>query len=395
MAQEEKDNKEKKEQAAASVAGSEKAHHATAEGGTNDDNEKEIDLIELATKLWQQRKMLIKWCICGALVGLVIAFSIPREYSTSVKLAPEVSGNSSSSGGLGALAAMAGFGGLAGKGSSDAFYPQLYPDVVSSVPFAVSLLDVPVTDIDNTKKYTVREYLEEETKAPWWGVILGLPGKIIGLFTSDDEEEEGAHHKTDAFHLTKAENQLVEALNQRVSANVDTKTQVVTISVQMQDPMVSAILADTVVAHLQNFITDYRTNKSRKDLEYAEKINAEAQKAYYKAQQAYADYLDRNHGLITHAAQTTQERLENEATLAFNLYNQTSQQVQVAKAKVQETTPVYATVSPATVPIKPASPRKVMILAGCVFLAFAACAAWILFVAPMLMERRQKTIDLK
>ncbi len=84
------------------------------------------------------------------------------------------------------------------------------------------------------------------------------------------------------------------------------------------------------------------------------------------------------------------ERLENEASLAFNLYNQTAQQVQKAQAKVQETTPVYAIITPATVPIKAASPRKALILIGFTFLAFVACASWILFIQPMLENAKNK-----
>ena len=50
--------------------------------------EQEIDLIELAQKVWASRKLVFKACGIAALVGLVVAFSIPKEYSTSVTLAP-------------------------------------------------------------------------------------------------------------------------------------------------------------------------------------------------------------------------------------------------------------------------------------------------------------------
>lgn len=99
------------------------------------DEEQEIDLLELAMKLWKQRKKLIIWSVCGAVLGLVVAFSIPKEYATSVKLAPEITDSKASAGGLGALASMAGLSTGSG-GGMDAVYPQLYPDVVSSVPFA-------------------------------------------------------------------------------------------------------------------------------------------------------------------------------------------------------------------------------------------------------------------
>lgn len=357
------------------------------------DEEKEIDLMELGMKLWQQRKKLIKWSIVGAVIGVIVAVSIPKEYDTSVKLAPEMNGQAKASGGLAGLAAMAGIGGLSG-GGADAVYPQLYPDVVNSVPFMTSLFDVPVHDKKGKNETTVRIFLEEDTKGPWWGVVMGLPGKLIGLLRpADDEEGAGGEHKTDAFKLTMDEDRLVEALRTRIGASVDTKTSVVTINVKMQDPMVSALLADTVVARLQEYITDYRTNKARQDLEYIDKLNEEAKANYYAAQEKLAQYQDRNQGIALHSAQTTRERLENESQLAFNLYNQTSQQLQAAKAKVQENTPAYAEIVPATVPVQASSPRKVFILIGFTFLAFVACAAWILFGKPFIEEMKAKKAE--
>lgn len=344
------------------------------------EEEKEIDLLELAAKLWHQKKKLIKWSICGAVIGLIVAFSIPREYATSVKLAPEANDSKASAGGLGALASMAGLGSTGG--GADAVYPMLYPDVVSSVPFVTSLFDVVVTTKEDDKKMTVQQYMEEEVRSPWWSFLFKIPGAIIGIFKSPEEVEEG--HKLDNFQLTQDESLLVEAMNKRVGASVDAKTSVVTIDISMQDPLVSAVLADTVVSRLQQYITAYRTNKARQDLEYAVKLNDEAKQTYYDAQQKLAEYQDRNQGIAFNSAKTTLARLENEAQLAFSLYNQTAQQVQKAQAKVQETTPVYAIVTPATVPVKPASPRKAMILIGFTFLAFVACAAKILFLDPMI-----------
>ena len=362
------------------------------EAGENSDGEKEIDLLELAAKLWAQRKLLLIWCMWGVIAGLIIAFSIPREYSASVKLAPEVkTGNKQLGGGIAALANIAGIS-TAGNSGSDAMYPQLYPDIVGSVPFLTSLFDVPVTNKEG-EDFTVREYLEEKTYSPWWGFIMGLPGKIIGVFSSSDEEE-GGQHQLNNFKLTKQENKLVESLRKRITANVDQKTSVITIDAKMQDPIVSAILVDTVVARLREYITDYRTDKARQDLAYAEKLNREARDEYYKAQQSFADYVDKNQNLATRSAAITRERLSNEASLAFNLYNETSLQVQNAKSKVQEITPVYTVITPATVPIIPSAPRKGLILAGFIFLSLVGGAAWILFGSPMVDEYKRKSAEL-
>ena len=64
------------------------------------------------------------------------------------------------------------------------------------------------------------------------------------------------------------------------------------------------------------------------------------------------------------------------------------QQLQLAKAKIQENTPVYAVLQPATVPLRASKPSKVMILIGFVFLAVAGCSAWILFGRDMLAQFR-------
>lgn len=52
----------------------------------------------------------------------------------------------------------------------------------------------------------------------------------------------------------------------------------------MQDPLISASLTDTVMHCLQNYITNYRTNKARHDLAFTEKLYKEAKADYEKAQ---------------------------------------------------------------------------------------------------------------
>ena len=356
---------------------------------------KEIDLLEIFYRLWSRKRLILIWCMWGAIAGLIIAFSIPREYSTTVKLAPEFKRNSRSIASINALASLAGIN-TSGNSGTDAMYPPLYPEVVSSLPFIVSLLDVPVEDKEGNK-FTVREYLLEETSSPWWSSVVNLPRRMVsgvtGLFSHKEKEQE--EHTLDKFRLNKEEDFLVKSLKGRITANVDQNTYVISIGTQMQDPVVSAILADTVVSRLRDFITDYRTDKARQDLAYAEKLNADAQHDYYAAQQRLADYVDRNQNLATQSARITRDRLSNEASLAFNLYNETSLQVQNAKSKVQETTPIYMELEPATVPLKPTSPRKGLILAGFIFLSFVGACSWILFGKPIIGEYKIKSQALK
>lgn len=349
----------------------------------NDRNEEdqEIDLLELGFKLWDGRKRVLIWGLWGAVLGLIIAFSIPKEYTASMKIVPE-SGEAKSGGNLSALAAFAGIS-MSNAGGDDAVYPGLYPSVVASVPFAIELFNVVLpTDIEGKDSLTLAEIITEETSKPWWSSIMGMPGKMMGGIRSifnKSNDETIYKVELDPFRLTPFQREVVEAINNRVTADLENKTSVLTISVMLQDPLAAASLADTVTRKLQDYIVQYRTGKVRNDLAYAKKINEEAKAAYYEAQQQYARYTDRNQGLVNRSAAIEQERLQNEMQLAFNLYNSTAQQVQLAEAKVQSNTPVFTVVEPSTVPLQASKPRKKIIFIGCIFLAIVAAAAYTLF----------------
>ena len=360
----------------------------------NNMEEQEIDLMELAMKLWAEKKMILKACGWAALVGLVVAFSIPKEYESTVTLAPESNKGRSISGGMAALAGMAGIN-LGGSSSADALSPELYPDIVKSVPFSVEMFDVKVTDKDGELNTTLYEYLKEEQKQPWWGYITAAPFKALGWVVStikgEDEEEGEGEGGVDSFRLTKDQSKIIKAMGERIAVSVDKKTFVITITTTMQDPVIAATVTNAVMEKLQSYITEYRTNKARKDLEFTEKLYAENMETYHKAQQEYAQYMDRNQNVSLRSAQTQQERLRNEMELAFNVYNQTAQQLQMAKAKVQEDTPVFTVVEAATVPLRAAKPSKAMILIGFVFLAAVGAGGWVLFGREFVEQFRAKS----
>ena len=344
-----------------------------------EEDEMEIDLMEYARKLWAARKLLLKVAGLAIIVGIVIALTTPKQYTVSVTLAPESS--KSGGGGLSGIASMLGVGGFNMGSDADALNVTLYPDIVSSTPFILDLMDTPVSTIDEEQPdTTLVGYLKEYTSSSLMGTVMSLPFKAIGgimsLFKSEEEE------KTDIinpFHLTQEQSQTVNGLKKMIVANVDKKTGVTTVSVTMQDPMVAAILTDTVIVKLKEHITKYRTSKAEEDCKYWEELNKVRQDDYYMKQKKYAEYVDANKNVVLQSVRIEQERLQNEMNLAYQVYSSVASQLQMAKAKVQEAKPVFAVVEPASVPLQPSGTSRKMILLGVVFLAVAAAAAWVLF----------------
>ena len=337
--------------------------------------DQEIDLMDLLRKVIAIRKTLYKAVGIGLVVGMIIAFSIPRQYTVSVTLAPEMGSDSKSSG----LASMAAsfLGASAMSSTPDALNATLSSEIVSSTPFLLELFDTRVQTLDGDLDTTLVAYLDEQ-RAPWWSLLLGAPGKAIGAIKGLLSEKTDTATALNPFQLTKEENQKVETLRKIIQANIDKKTGITTLSVTLQDPKVTAMVADSVVAKLQQYIINYRIAKAQEDCAYLEQLYQERQQEYYDAQERYARYVDANKSLVLQSVRTEQERLQNDMNLAFQVYSQVAQQLQVARAKIQEEKPVFAVVEPATVPLQASNSRMIIVI-GMMFLTSAGTIGWKLF----------------
>lgn len=345
-----------------------------------EEEELEIDLMEYVRKLWGARKLLLMVAGIAAIVGVVIALTTPKQYTVNVTLAPEL-GNSRRSSSLSSIASMLGVGNMGSGSEADAINVTLYPDVVASTPFIVDLLDTPVKTLDEeTPDTTLVEYMKTN-KGTLIGTVMSLPGKAIGGIMSlfKDAEEEDSIKVINPFHLTKAEDRSVKALRRMITANVDKKTGVTSISVTMQDPMVAAIVTDTLLTKLKDHIINYRISKAQEDCKYYEILYNESKAKFEKAQEEYAKFMDANKNIILKSVQIEGERLQLEMNNAYTIYNQMSSQFQMGRAKIQEAKPMFAVVEPPSVPLIPSGTSRKMILLAVVFLAVAAAAAWILF----------------
>lgn len=349
-----------------------------------EDDELVIDWMGILRKIIAIRKTLYKAAGVGLIIGILIALGMPKQYTVSVTLSPEVNGGNSGSSGLASMAASF-LGSNVGSTSPDALNATLAPDIVASTPFLLELLDARVVSQDHKIDTTFTAYLEEE-KSSWIGYLLKAPGMAIGglksLFSGDKEATTADSIRTGAIELNKKDAAKIEGLKKAISVETDKKSNMTNLTVTLQDPKVTATMADTVVAKLQQYIIAYRTRKAKEDCEYLEKLYKERQQEYYDAQRQYAHYVDANSNMVYQSTMAERERLQNDMSLAYQVYSQVAQQLQVARAKVQEEKPVFAVVEPAVVPLQPSGTSKKVIVIGFVFLAVVFTGAWQLLGKP-------------
>lgn len=344
------------------------------------EEEESIDIMEYILKLWKKRKMIIIWCVVGAIIGLIAGFSIPKTYSASVTLAPEVEGKSNSN--LSSLASMAGIN--LSNNSLDAITAEMYPEIVASTPFIYELFDLPVqfTRKDSVINTTLLDYMKEYQRSPWWTPIISAPMKALGWCLSllQPEEEEGSGDGAlNPYNLPEKERKVVKALSENIMVTVDKKTFKTTISLEMQDPLVVTDVVNAVVDNLTKYVSDYRTSKARQDAENLLGICEQRKAEYYAAQQAYATYMDANKNVALQSALAERERLQQEMNLAYQVYSQVATNLEAARIAEQQAKPVVTVIKPAEVPYKKTAPSKAKMLVIFTFLAGCCAAAWVLF----------------
>ena len=358
-------------------------------------NEKQkIDWPELFRKIRASGRLLLKVSGIGAVVALVIAFSIPTEYTASTLVAHEGSRRRSYED-IRELANITPGMSASVATERDALYPSLYSAIIRSTPFLLRLSDIEVRRQEDSVAMPLSQYLSEHRKTPWWKAVTSAPFKLAGWCVSLFREKPnvgnaGEKAESNPFRLTRKEAAVARIIASGIKVEIDKKKKVISINVTMQDPLVAATVADSVQARLKAYMTEYRSGKARKILEYNEKLCREAQDEYYAAQDKYTRYADANQSLAMLASRAELIRLRSEMELALMAYNRMERQVRAAKARVEKVAPVYTVIQPVTVPLHPSGPHRLRILAGCILLGGAGTVCWILYAKDFIRKMRKR-----
>lgn len=323
-----------------------------------------IDLIKIIKKLIAKKLYFIIVLPIVFFFSCLYIYNVPRYYTCNIKLAPEYG----STGGSSVSDLASSFGINLGKNQSlDAFSPTLYPDLITGPDFIVKLFSITVERQDGKLKTNYFDYIANNQ--------LSNP---LSDWIFKKKHLDSTLSRINSFRLTKDQSKIAESIKKNIACVVDRKTDVITITVTDQDPYIAACLCDSIKGRLQSFITDYRTKKSRKDVTYYQKLADDAKAQYESARQKYASYSDANQDVILKSVESRIEALENDMQLKYNNYQTNTAQLLAAKAKVQQNTPAFTILQSASVPTKPAGPKRMIFVISMMFIAFVITSVVIL-----------------
>lgn len=305
--------------------------------------------------VWQGRRWLLWFTGSFVVMGIFVALLTKPEFVSEARIMPELSTASGSL--FKRLASATGFAGLdlSDAEAVDAIRPDLYPNVLQSTPFLLDLIGRPVTTTEGHTT-TVGRFLLPDDAAGWSFTRLFAFGRRVAGQPKKTGKRRGP------VELTAWQQDLVEEIGKRVTARLDTRSGIITIRAQMPDARVAALVAQYAMDYLTQYVTTYRTEKARQDLQFYTQRLTEARRRYQTAQYNVFHYNDQHKYFVVQAATMDKQHLEAELTIAQTVYTELSRQFEQAKLEVQERTPVFKLLEPAQVPLKRVSPRRTLLV---------------------------------
>lgn len=346
-----------------------------------------LEIIDLINLLWGKKWFVIRVVLVFVVLGIIYAFTAPKEYVTSATLISEAPTEGQIGGSISGLASLAGLdlGGV--SGGSQTINPALYETVSKSTLFLLKLMEQNYFFSDIGEEISIHDYYMEHFKTDLLNKVLSAPFQLINLLKGDDVDSTATlNNNIAAISLTEDEEKIIEDLRTRIFVDIDWELNLVTVQVKMQDPIVAAQMVDFTKDYITNYVTEYAISKSQQQLESIEKQYSERKDDFEAAQMRLAAFRDKNINVTAALVKSEEQRLQSDFDLAFSIYSQIAKQREAIKLQIQDKTPVFSVLEPAIIPIDESEPKKLIILIGSVFIGLALSFLKIIleFVLPLI-----------
>lgn len=290
--------------------------------GEFDDDE--MNLVELLETIWQGRKTIVSVTGLFTAIAVLIALIMPNKYSASVTILPETESR-----GMGQLAQFAGLASLAGVNLGAVSEVQLYPAIIKS--------DRVLRDVIYRQYETAR---------------FDHPVNLIEYWEFDEDSPEE--------NFEKAFKKLRENV---VSVSVARDTRLVTLSVETEEPKLSADIANAIADRLDQFMVSHRRTKASEQRQWIEDRMKEVEVQLAASEEALREFREANRRILDSPALMLQEgRLMRDVEVNNAIYVELKKQLEATKIQEIRDMPIIQVLDYARIPIEKSGPNRRMIV---------------------------------
>ena len=352
----------------------------------------EVDLKEIILQLWSNRRFIFVVTGIALVLGIFVALFSPVKYTASCTVVPQMKQNTNSN--LNGLAALAGIN-LGSITSGEILSPNVYPEIIKSVPFTRAVMQTPISPSAAEGKtitlyefYSDKRYNRPNLMNTLKRYTIGLPGIIVGALKKSDGNAtpDLQIDSLSSIHtLSRKEKSVYAQIQNSIGFETNSKSGYLRLSYTFPEAHGAAQITDAARQTLEQFVITYKIAKVESDLTFVEKNYEEARKDFLQKQADLAAYQDANRGLVTATGRSTETRLRGEYEIAFAVYNELAKQREQARIAVKENKPVLTVVNPVVTPTEKSAPKKGMIVAVFLLLGLILSIGWVL-VKPFIQD---------
>jgi len=342
---------------------------------------------EIVRLVWTDRRQVLRALAVTIPLGLVVALGSREEYTAGTKLLPY-----RSAAGVGGLSSLAGLAGIRlPSGVNDqTITADLYPVIARTLDFRVSVAETPLRFASRSAPTSLVQYFQEERSL--LSRLTAYPSKlrhgIAAALSNAPIDSSTTIIGSDGRPLPVFEREYLEIvrdLDERLLVGIDRRTSVISLTGVMPDPYAAADLVRTASERLMQRIIDYEAKKAGEQLNFIEEQHRLSRARYEEAQRDLAMFADRNRMLVGAVAQIERDRLQREFDVTFEVFQQFSLELEQARIKKNQDTPVFTVLEQVSVPTQRSSPRRslVMLVAGFIGVMIGLTRIlWVRLIAP-------------
>lgn len=345
----------------------------------------EIDLVQVVKTIWTGRRTILYTILVFGIFGFLLALITRKEYTATTVMVNQSESSLTDNSSFEGIAAMVGFD-LRSMESGNELMPEDYPDFIESLSFQYSLMHTPLSWKCFDQPLSYFNYYDQHYKQGFfkiiWKYTIGLPRVIVDWIGGGEKKNQtpvpvsGDNGKLK--YLTDNELWVRYLLIDNLELTLNPGNNFITLKATAPDPVAAAELARTAQELLQDKITELKINKARTNLEFTQKLYKEKKDGFMAAQDRLAKFRDQNAYLGSEQARKEEEILQSEYQIAFSVFSELATELETARIRVKEDTPIFSVIEEVTVPNKESFPKKGMFILIWAFLGLVVSLVWVL-----------------
>ena len=312
---------------------------------------------ELFTVLWGSRKLIGIIAGVATAAAIIIALLLPNYYRSTVVILPETNQNKLA--GLGGLSDLASLAGVNVGG--EVSLAKLYPTIAKSEAVLYNVI---------YRKYHTTSYSDS--------------ANLIKIWDIDQTKPHEAYES------------MLKTLREELDATLDTKTNVLSISILTKEPHLSADIVNTVASELDLFVRTKRTTNASEQRKWIEGRLQEVKNDLERSENTLKDFRENNRR-VSDSPQLLleQERFIREVQINSTLYGELKKQYELTKIEEIKNIPIVNVMDPGRPAAVKEKPKRFIIICVTATLALIGSVGYIFALAKYGKALRNRVATLR